>query len=572
MSKKNSFLYAVVIVIFLAASFLYARSAVDELRDITKKIGTLSSICARLDSVLLIAGQFIQTDFAAQKNMEALISSFDEDDAQIAKELKQIYSDMLSKVELGMISGADQGFSGELSSLSSRARQALKDAQDDHNAKLSDILLFVSTCLLLLSVVWFLRLYFEKIAAERTLSRLAADVERFARFITLDANEFERIAAGGGTGGGALGVLAAKINAAADGFEASRDDNLLIFGELLLIASQLEKGRANRISSEPANYISQSAATAFHKIIGALNSSASRAAAVLGDYQKGDYSGRINAENATGDAKRLYDNVNALGSALSQNGDQSLKYSVALNGASKELAQSVDHLSKITEDQAQSVKKITFSVREIVQKIQETTHKAEQMAAFAIETKEAAAGGILLTQDTVKAMEDIGASTTQIKEAIAVIDTISFQTNILSLNAAVEAATAGEAGKGFAVVAGEVRTLAGKSAEAAKKIKELVVQTQAKAGEGLTISKNMIGSFDLLSKKISDTYDLVSAVTAASQEEMKKAGLIGKIVEDLDAINRKNSESAARTDGFTKQILQLAQKLVSSARSKNLAG
>ncbi|RXJ93420.1 chemotaxis protein, partial [Arcobacter sp. CECT 8989] len=101
-----------------------------------------------------------------------------------------------------------------------------------------------------------------------------------------------------------------------------------------------------------------------------------------------------------------------------------------------------------------------------------------------------------LAQKTTSAMEDITEQVTLINESISIIDQIAFQTNILSLNAAVEAATAGEAGKGFAVVAAEVRNLASRSAEAAKEIKDLVENATSKANEGKSISADMITGYN----------------------------------------------------------------------------
>ena len=124
------------------------------------------------------------------------------------------------------------------------------------------------------------------------------------------------------------------------------------------------------------------------------------------------------------------------------------------------------------------------------------------MAKISDETMQSAQDGMKLTNKTSIAMQEIENASTTINEAVTVIENIAFQTNILSLNAAVEAATAGEAGRGFAVVAAEVRNLASRSAEAARTIKSLVDEAQIKTTEGKKASEDMINIFTELSKKI----------------------------------------------------------------------
>jgi methyl-accepting chemotaxis protein len=155
-----------------------------------------------------------------------------------------------------------------------------------------------------------------------------------------------------------------------------------------------------------------------------------------------------------------------------------------------------------------------------------------------------------------------------INEAITVIDQIAFQTNILSLNAAVEAATAGEAGKGFAVVAQEVRNLASRSAEAAKEIKDLVEDANLKANEGKNISAEMIHGYQELNTHINETLHLIENVSSASKEQMTGIEQINDTVTMLDRVTQENANEANQVRAIANDVSSMAKDLVEDALSK----
>ncbi|MEA3314730.1 MAG: methyl-accepting chemotaxis protein [Campylobacterota bacterium] len=167
------------------------------------------------------------------------------------------------------------------------------------------------------------------------------------------------------------------------------------------------------------------------------------------------------------------------------------------------------------------------------------------MNSYAGDLESSATKGHSLASNTATAMEDIYDATQTINQAIETIESISFQTNILSLNAAVEAATAGEAGKGFAVVAQEVRNLASRSSESASQIRSLVETAQEKTLQGKKISSEMIEGYNHLNEKISQTSTLIDEVANGSDKQLLGIEYINKTIFDLEKM-LKNNQSKKR--------------------------
>ncbi|RXJ87640.1 hypothetical protein CRU87_10210 [Aliarcobacter trophiarum LMG 25534] len=153
-------------------------------------------------------------------------------------------------------------------------------------------------------------------------------------------------------------------------------------------------------------------------------------------------------------------------------------------------------------------------------------------------------------------------------DAITKIYKIAFQTNILSLNAAVEAATAGEAGKGFTVVAQEVRNLANRSAEAAKEIKELVEDANLKANDGKKVSDEMIVGYKDLNNQITETITILENGSSASKEQMTGIEQIEDAVTMLDKVTQENASEANQVRTIANDVSKMANELVNDAKNK----
>src|SRR5690606_14852817 len=191
-----------------------------------------------------------------------------------------------------------------------------------------------------------------------------------------------------------------------------------------------------------------------------------------------------------------------------------------------------------------------------------TTSESEKIVLEAKEqSKESSNAMLKLNEESIK-----------IGDTIEVISQIAFQTNILSLNAAVEAATAGEAGKGFAVVAQEVRNLATRSAEAAKEIKDIVELATVKANEGKSIATNMIEGYKNLNNNISSTMNLIADIENASKEQLLGIEQINDAVNQLDQQTQQNAMVASQSHDVAVSTDKIAKLIVSDANLKEFEG
>ncbi len=287
---------------------------------------------------------------------------------------------------------------------------------------------------------------------------------------------------------------------------------------------------------------------------------------LLGEYGKGIYNFELSdkeKEGMGGEFGSLANSTIVLGHDISS-------FMALFGNAVDGLTSNIDHLTSTASElsnssnmQAASLEETAAAIEEITSNIKSSSSNVYNMSTLADELTTTANSGQELANKTASSMEDINTQVTAINDAIGIIDQIAFQTNILSLNAAVEAATAGEAGKGFAVVAQEVRNLASRSAEAANEIKALVENATLKAQEGKQVATQMIGGYSNLNKKITQTKQIIDDVSTASKEQETAIVQINDTINDLDKVTQQNASAAHNLESLAGQIASLTTNITS---------
>ncbi len=229
--------------------------------------------------------------------------------------------------------------------------------------------------------------------------------------------------------------------------------------------------------------------------------------------------------------------------------------------ASEQVSQGNANLSQRTQEQASSLEEVASSMEEMTGTVNQNSENAQHANQLAIAAREQADLGGQVVGEAVTAMSEINDASKHIADIISVIDEIAFQTNLLALNAAVEAARAGEQGRGFAVVASEVRNLAGRSATAAKEIKDLIHNTVGKVENGSRLVSESGGALSEIVDSVKKVSDIVAEIAAASKEQSDGINQVNKALLQMDEMTQQNAslveEAAAASEAMGAQAQEL---------------
>ncbi len=285
---------------------------------------------------------------------------------------------------------------------------------------------------------------------------------------------------------------------------------------------------------------------------------------VLSALSQGDLTEQMTG-SYSGDFLRMKEDANATVEQLTQIISQIKSATDTINTAAKEISSGNSDLSARTEQQAASLEETASSMEELTSTVKQNAENAKQANQLAMGASEVARKGGQVVSEVVTTMSAINESSKKIVDIISVIDGIAFQTNILALNAAVEAARAGEQGRGFAVVAAEVRSLAQRSAGAAKEIKTLIGDSVEKVGNGAKLVDQAGKTMEEIVTSVKRVTDIMAEISAASQEQSQGIEQVNQTITQMDEVTQQNAalveEASAAARSLEEQAGGLSQSV-----------
>ncbi|WP_374488814.1 methyl-accepting chemotaxis protein [Zoogloea sp.] len=329
-----------------------------------------------------------------------------------------------------------------------------------------------------------------------------------------------------------------------------------------IVAAAAEGDFAARLTTEGRVGFFRDLSEGVNRLMGGISASLNDLARVLNAIARGDLTEKIEADYG-GLFGQLKDDTNTTVERLREVVGQIKEASEAINTAAKEIAAGNSDLSSRTEEQASSLEETASSMEELNATVKQNADNAREARDLAGSSNQVAEQGGAMVSRVVETMGAIQESARKIADIIGVIDSIAFQTNILALNAAVEAARAGEQGRGFAVVASEVRSLAQRSAQAAREIKALIADSVDKVDDGARLVNEAGQTMEEVVTNFQKLSVLVTGISEASQEQSSGIEQVTQAVSQMDEVTQQNAalveEAAAAAESLEDQSRNLVQ-------------
>ena len=403
-----------------------------------------------------------------------------------------------------------------------------------------------------------------------SLSGFKEGLLSFFSYVNKDKNTIDLL---DDSNNGEIGEMASAVNENIKKVQIGIEEEKNVISKTIAVLKEFEEGDlSQRININTSNEALNELTTLLDKMASNFESNIDNVLNVLDEYSSYNYMNKIDDSHLKAHLKKLSSGVNNLGDAITNMLVDSKEVGVQLNKSSDTLLQNVNIVNQSATSAAASLEETAAALEEVTGNVASSSESIAQMSDYASKLNTSTSQGQDLANQTMTSMDQINEQVSLINESISIIDQIAFQTNILSLNAAVEAATAGEAGKGFAVVAQEVRNLASRSAEAAKEIKDLVEHANEKAVEGKEISNKMISGYENLNENIVKTIDLIRTVESSSNEQRTGIEQINDAINLQDRQTQEIARAASETFDVASNTSTLSNKIVENANEKQFKG
>ena len=333
-----------------------------------------------------------------------------------------------------------------------------------------------------------------------------------------------------------------------------------IFSELNTVLAQAAQGLLTGRVNCQVNGEYQQLKNNVNRSLENLQKSIYETAEVMISQGTGDLTSRVKG-NYRGTLGILKEGVNGTVSNTASMLSQSNYASLKLSTSALEISHEVTELAERTHQQAAAVEQTAAAMEQITSTVKSTAENAQQANDVAMKSMREAQEANEVVKNTIDAIHEISASSSKISEITSLIDSIAFQTNLLALNAAVEAARAGEHGRGFAVVAGEVRQLAGKSAEAAREIRLLIDDTVSKVAEGAQRAEASGVALELINTSITNISNFVEEISRTTAEQAQGVEQVNLAIAEIDQVTQNNPATVQKTEVSAKEVMSLAEQV-----------
>jgi len=368
---------------------------------------------------------------------------------------------------------------------------------------------------------------------------------------------------------GEIAEICKKIASVAQKIERKNFNDLGSSGEMLLMVEKMADGnfrdRINLYTDDPYfKYL----AKMLNKVAISLYNTMSSVIEVMKEYENGNFKRELNFEKLRdGELKALLVSVNHLKMGLESMLFRSKSCGEKIEKITNELINDAKKVCNMFEEQKSEIENIENILDSVVKEAETNIIESKEMKEKYGIAEQSVNDGMKYAQNTNEIMDEIHISNESIKEMVEVIEQIAFQTNILSLNAAVEAATAGEAGKGFAVVAQEVRNLANKSTDVAKKIKERVEAATKKSTEGQHKADDMIDVYKKIQANIQAVSKLIDGTADSSSKRIENIKTLDKLILKLEKRSEENLDIAKKTEEMSANLNQVATFMLENIKN-----